>query len=488
MRAESKGIKVISTLGVVLLGALLAAIIGCGEDVSSPEPQTVSSQPTYYGRVAEVLSANCVSCHTKGGIAPFPLDSPQAAIPMAPAIAYAVKEGLMPPWPPGSDSPPFKNERKLSPEERSLLVAWADGGAPLGEPSGLLKDSDGKSRPQELKPDQVLVIDPPYSPDRSRQDDYRCFLLDPKLEQDTFVTSYRVRPHQTTLVHHALLLVIGPEVVAEAEARDGTEAGPGWTCFGGPQIGGGNAGSLDLLGFWVPGASGSDFPAGTGKLLKGGSHLVMQVHYNLAVPGSTGADASSVELLLASPAAELKPIHEIPLAAPVEVLCPGLYPRNSNDPCNRDYALERSELKHAAQGIHFLCGTRPEDYLKRDNADGRAQESRCDQQLRIDALALGVTGHMHLRGSSIRIELNPNSPQVRTLLHIPDWDFEWQGQYWFQEPIPIKWGDKVRITCVYDNSGPIIGPDGSPLPPRYMTWGEGTTDEMCLGAISFVRP
>ena len=48
-------------------------------------------------------------------------------------------------------------------------------------------------------------------------------------------------------------------------------------------------------------------------------------------------------------------------------------------------------------------------------------------------------------------------------------------------------GDTVRVICTYDNSGSILGPDGIPLPPRYMTCGEGTTDEMCVGLVGYVN-
>ena len=30
--------------------------------------------------------------------------------------------------------------------------------------------------------------------------------------------------------------------------------------------------------------------------------------------------------------------------------------------------------------------------------------------------------------------------------------------------------------------------DGKQLPPRYVVWGEGTTDEMCLGLLLVTRP
>ena len=393
----------------------------------------------------------------------------------------------MPPWPPGPDSPPLQNERTLSPEEINLLVDWAEAGALVGDPDNQPLDSYAEAIAQDLQPDLVLTVDPPYQPDQSRQDDYRCFLLNPDLERDAFVSSYRVRPEQATMVHHALLYVIGPRAVARAEAVDGGEAGPGWACFGGPGVGS-DISTLDILGFWVPGGGGTAFPEGTGKLLKAGSRLIMQLHYNLAAREGVGLDSSSVDLFLASPTDELKPIHELALAAPVEVRCPGPYPADPADLCNRDYALERSELKYLANGIHIACGTRPEEYLSHDVGDGSGQEMSCDRGVQTDAIVLGVTGHMHLRGSWIKIELNPDTPQARTLLHIPDWDFDWQGQYWFKERMPLAPEDTVRITCTYDNSASIAGPDGSPLPPRYMTWGEGTTDEMCLGALSFVRP
>ncbi len=110
----------------------------------------------------------------------------------------------------------------------------------------------------------------------------------------------------------------------------------------------------------------------------------------------------------------------------------------------------------------------------------------CDRALRQSGLALGVSGHMHLRGQSLKIELNPGKPEARILLSIPRWDFNWQGEYWFKEPISMKAGETLRLTCVYDNSGPIPGPDQTPLEPRYLTWGEGTTDEMCLAGVIFI--
>jgi len=95
-----------------------------------------------------------------------------------------------------------------------------------------------------------------------------------------------------------------------------------------------------------------------------------------------------VELSLADPTAKLKPVQDIPLAAPVEILCPGPYATSPNDPCNREYALEHSELRVVANGVHLLCGSRPGDYTSPDVGDASSQENSCDQQVQEDGLSL----------------------------------------------------------------------------------------------------
>lgn len=88
--------------------------------------------PTYYTDVQPILEKNCVSCHVKGGIAPFVLDDPKEAVARAERIAQVTQANYMPPWPPGKDSQPFLNERKLGTASKQILADWAKAGAPLG--------------------------------------------------------------------------------------------------------------------------------------------------------------------------------------------------------------------------------------------------------------------------------------------------------------------------------------------------------------------
>ncbi len=92
---------------------------------------------------------------------------------------------------------------------------------------------------------------------------------------------------------------------------------------------------------------------------------------------------------------------------------------------------------------------------------------------------------MHLRGRDVSVVLDPGTPKERTLLHIPAWDFHWQDVYYLKTPMRVTPADTVRVNCTFDNSKtaqPVVG--SKQLRPRYVLWGEGTTDEMCLAMLS----
>src|SRR5207344_2431328 len=94
-----------------------------------------------------------------------------------------------------------------------------------------------------------------------------------------------------------------------------------------------------------------------------------------------------------------------------------------------------------------------------------------------------AAGHMHLLGAAVRLELNPGTPNARVLLDIPRWNFHWQNAYTLAKPVEAKPGDVVRVTCRHDVSKRVhAAHTGAAIPqtPRYILWGEGTTDEMCL--------
>jgi hypothetical protein len=475
------------------LAVALAAIFG----VVVSRGGHAASGPTYYRDVAPILDQKCASCHRLGGIAPFSLTTAADAKPHAAGIVRMTRAGLMPPWMPGADSADLvgRSLRRLTASELSTLAAWAANGAPAGNPS------DRHSRPRTgaglAGPGRTVSLAPPkaYTPHATGGglDDYHCFLLDPKLKQNAFVTAALIKPQRTGIVHHVILFeAAGPQATA-ATQLNAANGGKGWTCFGGPglPVDVSTPGSLDRLGqppwiaAWVPGHTTNALPKGTGVLLHAGAKIVMQVHYNLIA--ASGPDRSQAELRLRPASAGLTQLETQLIAAPVELPCPDGV---TGTKCTRVQALQ-DEVDHYGAEAAFIpaallkvCNKTLADYAV-DVGSGKSIGTSCDRAVSRTETIYGVAGHMHLRGRDIKVVLDPGTAKEQTLLHIPAWDFHWQDVYYLTHPITVGVGDTIRVSCTFDNSRaaqPVVG--AKQLAPRYVVWGEGTTDEMCLGMLS----
>ncbi|MGH3134631.1 MAG: monooxygenase, partial [Gaiellaceae bacterium] len=212
------------------------------------------------------------------------------------------------------------------------------------------------------------------------------------------------------------------------------------------------------------------------------SQVVMQVHYNLL--NGRARDRSRALLTVAPAAANLTPMRTVLLPAPVELACA----RGEQGPlCSRTEALFELSRKYGSEsafvptGLLLLC--------RGNAASPRASAtSSCDRRFSQPATIYVAAGHMHLLGASIRLELNPGTSRARVLLDLPRWDFHWQNAYTLRTPVQVRAGDVVRVTCRHDVSKRTGGGEpGIPRTPRYVLWGEGTTDEMCLGILQVTR-
>jgi hypothetical protein len=319
----------------------------------------------------------------------------------------------------------------------------------------------------------------PSAPNGAGTDDYRCFLLDPGLTQDAFLTGTDVQPGTPSVVHHVILFQVPPDQVAAAEQKDASYAGEGWTCFGGTGLGANQGLDDPWLGAWAPGSRESVLRPGYGIPLTPGTRIVMQVHYNLLA--GPAPDVSAAKLRVAPASEDLKSVSTMLLPAPVELPCrPG---HTSNPLCDRDKALADVKKRFGdgpgstADLLHLLCGTPIQA--------GPVQS--CDRKVPRDMTVLGVAGHMHLLGKSIRITANPGTPRERTLLDIPVWDFDNQGAKPIR-PEHLEAGDTVRVTCRHSQQVRDLLPSFKGTTDRYVVWGEGTTDEMCLGILQVTEP
>ena len=91
---------------------------------------------------------------------------------------------------------------------------------------------------------------------------------------------------------------------------------------------------------------------------------------------------------------------------------------------------------------------------------------------------------MHLLGRSLKLILNPGTSTEKTILSVTNYNFDNQSSTVLKSPVAVKAGDTIRVECSFD---PTLRQKISPLKglaPRYVTWGEGSSDEMCLGVIA----
>jgi hypothetical protein len=329
----------------------------------------------------------------------------------------------------------------------------------------------------------------PYQPESPSGglDDYRCFLLDPGLSDDAFVTGSDVLPGNPAVVHHAILFAVPPGQVAAAEAHDAATPGRGWTCFGGtelPDRSGSATGGLDSapwLAAWAPGGGETVFRQRTGKRLEAGGRIVLQLHYNLRE--GTDPDDTAVRLRLKPGTAKLRPLETMLLVAPVELPCT---PEESGPLCDRSTSLLDLGRRfgpgsgRTVAGLQLLCGGSFTDPVA-----GPTQS--CDRRAPDDMVVRAVAGHMHLLGRSISVVLQPGTDEEETLLDRAVWDFDNQQATPLDRPVRVDRDDTLRVTCTHDARLRSMVPELADEEPRYVTWGEGTSDEMCLGVVLYTR-
>lgn len=329
-----------------------------------------------------------------------------------------------------------------------------------------------------------LSMPRPYAPTAPNggTDEYRCFLVDPKVGGESYLTGSQFLPQNGDLVHHAIFFRIDAATVAAARSRDDSTPGDGWTCFGDTGLGGDS--SADWVGHWAPGANETLLRPGIGYPMPAGSQLVMQVHYNLLGSGGRpgGTDQSAIRLRVTDGTTKLAPLQTSLLQAPVELPCAEA---ESGPLCARDAAVRDVTKRFGPDAGRLVAGLNEYCNAGRPPVPGSTQ--RCDQQMRGGGTVYAVAGHMHLLGRAIKVELNPGTPGARTLLDIPQYNFDEQSIRPLATPVKIKAGDTLRLTCTHDAGLRRRLPELQPLPPRYVVWGDGTSDEMCLGILLTVR-
>lgn len=408
-----------------------------GESESTGSYGPDDGNVTFYRDVLPIFGARCLGCHVEANIAPFSLLEYESAWMWRESVAIAVEEHSMPPWLPGPGCNTYTNDPSMTQAEIDVVLAWVDEDGPRG---------DAADAPMDLVPPPVelprvdLEITAPvaYSPKGS--DDYRCFLLDWPHDEVTFVTGFRALPDNLSIVHHMIAYRISPADAATYEQLDADDPEPGYTCFGGP---GGSVTDFSAgqwLGAWAPGGGASPYPEGTGLKVEPGSKVVLQIHYNTA-SGDGAPDQSGMQLMFAP-------------------------------------TVEREAFMLLWANPDWLFGDMPIPAGSPDTVHTFEYDPTAVLDLLTDVVAPNTpfllhstSHHMHLLGTQSEHTIVRADGSETCLVQIPSWDFGWQTAFRFSEPVLFEPGDRLRLTCQWDNSAGA----------NEVNWGEGTGDEMCLG-------
>jgi tetratricopeptide (TPR) repeat protein len=327
----------------------------------------------------------------------------------------------MPPWLPASGRGEFAGERRLSTDEIGRIAQWAQEGAPPGDLPALAPPPEWPEGWQLGQPDLIVEMDVPYHVVGGAAEEFRNFVLHTDLAEPRWVRAIELLPGNPSIVHHAMLMVDPTPASRLLEDGDST---PG---YDGMHPGGSaNVPQGFFLG-WTPGRLPSAGEEGLSWALDPGANLVLQLH-----------------------------------------LRPGAVP----------------DSVRARIGLHF--DTRPPTRLvttirlASETMDIPAGESRYviedSYYLPVDVELLGLYPHAHYLGRAIEAWADLPDRSRRWLIDIPDWDFNWQDEYRFTEPVALPRGTRLMLRLVYDNSE--HNPRNPSTPPQRVVYGPRSLDEM----------
>jgi peroxiredoxin len=226
---------------------------------------------TFTKHIAPIMNGRCVECHRSGEIAPFPLTSFEDTIGWEATIAEVIQEGRMPPWNANPEFGHFKNDARLSAEEKQLILTWIENGCPKGNDSDLPPQPKFVTGWRMPEPDLVIYSrEEPFTVPATGVVNYQYIPVDPGFTEDKYVIAAEARPGNPAVVHHiiAFLMLPGQKDVSLGKM---------------------------LIGY-APGTSPLIFPEGSAMRVPAGSKILFELHYT--PNGTEQTDRSYIGLKL----------------------------------------------------------------------------------------------------------------------------------------------------------------------------------------------
>lgn len=398
-------------------------------------------QKTFAKDIASIIYTKCSTCHRPGEIGPMAFTNYDEVKSWGGTIKYVTGNGIMPPWQPDPTYSHFREENYLTDTEIATISDWVDSGMPRGD-TALEPDFPDFPEGSVLgEPDLVLEMEEAWLHEGNNEDDYRYFVLPTNLTEDKIIKAIEFRPGNSKIVHHALFF---EDLTGEAAENDALTPEYGFSGFG-SFTGGGIDQTLNQKQYpgYAPGQKPVLFPDGIGQRLSAGADLVMQVHY---APWPVDEfDQSKVNIFFMDDTEE---------------------------------TLDREVLGQIMVPIQSIIG---ESFFIPANTI-KTFHGKFD--IPIDVSLISIAPHMHLLGKHWEVWAEKPDGERINLVKINDWDFNWQGTYNFNRFIVIPAGSTIHAVASYDNT--TANPNNPNNPPQFVTWGEGTQDEMYYLPINFV--
>jgi len=403
------------------LRASLGLILSTGAAFAAP-------QPTFYKDVQPILERNCVGCHRPGEAAPMSFLSYKEVRPFAAAIKASVSQRRMPPWSADPHVGQFSNARRLADDELKTLVDWASTGATEGD----AKDAQPLARNFAEgwiigKPDMVIEMPEEFHVPAQGTIEYHYVVMPTNFTKDVWITAAEARPMNRAVNHHIIAFIREPGNKWLKEAVPGKAFVPAKEGEGGPS---------GFLTGYAPGTVPEQLRPGQAKLVKVGSDIVFQLHWTTT--GKAGVDKAKLGIIFAK-----------------------------ETPKERVLTLQ-------------AINTRFEIPAGADNHSVDAKTT-----LYADTTLETLIPHMHVRGKAFAMKLKLPTGEVKELLNVPHYDFNWQHSYNLSEPMKLPAGTQILATGWFDNSpNNKFNPDAT----KIVKWGDQSWEEMMIGFFNVSIP
>jgi hypothetical protein len=393
---------------------------------------TAKPAPTFAKDVAPLFQEKCQECHRPGTAAPMSLVNYEETRPWAKSIRQRVITRNMPPW--HLDKTVgvqhFQNDRSLTEAQIATIVAWADAGAPMGNPKDMpppkqWPDDGGWQLAKVYGQPELVLKSEDYTMPAHGQDVWFKPLTDVPLTEPRWVRAVEMRPGTLPgrkIMHHVLARLIQSESSgtgtpgAAAASDDGGAAGAG------------------LLMEWAVGKNYDTYRPNTGKLLLPGSHIWWELH--LHAVGEAIRDHAELAVYF--------------------------YPKGQ-EPKYRTYLT--------------LFGATPNTGARLDIPPNTLASTQGYHVLRQAARLENFQPHMHLRGKAMSIEAILPDGTTQMLSYVDHFNFNWMTNYIYADDAApmLPRGTMIHVTAWHDNTR--ANPN-NPDPDQWVGYGDRTVDEM----------